>query len=136
MDNAKLGSFETEGDAPELEILKPVRLRDRITGWIAKEKTEGYNCYVSKRKRSKHLFRKLDAWGVSKALFPLFRTAEVEKVFIHDLETQHVIEYDVEQFFDGKEINYSDPQTVVGECMARKRWSRHGSELVKDSDMY
>jgi len=67
-----------------------------------------------KRKRSKHLYRALDAWAVDLATLITAADAGVESVVVEDVETGETFEVGLDDFLNfGVVIDHGSPQVAL-----------------------
>lgn len=115
----------SELDPPDVtksrKIINPAD-RTKLAGYIGTCPQRGM-VYVSPRNRERHLFRKHQGYAISEDILDTLADAPVEVVFIKE-DQEKMIEYDINQFKDGIQINHDgyDKQRVVPVENARKVW--------------
>ncbi len=77
--------------------------------------------YISKRSKSKHLLRVMDAWGIDKSILKELEEEGCERIEIYDEENEEMYGIALETLKEkGVERNFVGPQIFL----PRKYWDR------------
>jgi hypothetical protein len=68
----------------------------RIVGWL--EEVDDQLIFRKRVKESKHLMRKLDAWGIDESIYESLKTQWVEKLQVLDSDTRTLYEIPFNRF--------------------------------------